>query len=48
MNPIPNALEGNRSDIDLDNTVDGDESTLNENPEGGTKSIKPLKRELRR
>ena len=42
MNPIPNALDGNRRDIDLDSTDDGDESTLKENPEGGTKSIKPL------
>ena len=41
MNPIPNAREGNRSDIDLDNTFDGYESTLNEKPEGGTKSINP-------
>jgi len=42
MNPIPNALVGNRRDIDLDNTVEGDESNLKENPEGGTKSIKPV------
>ena len=47
MNPIPNALDGSRRDIDLDNTVEGEESTLNENPEGGTKSINPVTRELR-
>lgn len=41
MNPTPKALEGNRSDIDLDKTAEGVESTLKENPEGGTKSIKP-------
>lgn len=43
MNPIPNILDGNRRDIDFDRTVEGDESTLKENPEGGTKSIKPKK-----
>ena len=41
MNPNPKVLLGRRNETDFRRLLEGIESNRNENPEGGTKSIKP-------